>query len=32
MSLTELQVDLYRRNGFVNGGLVLDEETSGAPE
>jgi ectoine hydroxylase-related dioxygenase (phytanoyl-CoA dioxygenase family) len=27
MSLTDLQVDLYRRNGFVNGGLVLDDET-----
>ncbi|MGC8780788.1 MAG: phytanoyl-CoA dioxygenase family protein [Anaerolineae bacterium] len=27
MSLTELQMDLYRRNGFVNGGPVLDEET-----
>ncbi len=27
MSLTELQVDLYRRNGFVNGGPVLDDET-----
>ena len=28
MSLTDLQVDLYRRNGFVNGGPVLDDETA----
>ena len=27
MDLTELQLDLYRRNGFVNGGQVLDDET-----
>lgn len=27
MSLTEQQVDQYRRNGFVNGGPVLDDET-----
>jgi ectoine hydroxylase-related dioxygenase (phytanoyl-CoA dioxygenase family) len=27
MSLSELQVDLYRRNGFVNGGPVLDDAT-----
>ena len=27
MSLTEQQLDQYRRNGFVNGGPVLDEET-----
>lgn len=27
MSLSELQVELYRRNGFVNGGAVLDDET-----
>jgi phytanoyl-CoA hydroxylase len=27
MSLSDLQIDLYRRNGFVNGGPVLDDET-----
>ncbi len=27
MRLTDLQVDLYRRNGFVNGGPVLDDAT-----
>ena len=27
MNLTDLQVDLYRRNGFVNGGPVLEDET-----
>ncbi len=27
MSLSELQMELYRRNGFVNGGPVLDDET-----
>ena len=27
VSLSELQMELYRRNGFVNGGPVLDDET-----
>ena len=26
-TLTDQQIDQYRRNGFVNGGLVLDEAT-----